>query len=99
MGNLPPGSHSALTSIYLAVLCKSDDTKAFGFVKVLEPLIQDLTILEKHGVFVSQLGTFVKGSVQCVIADNLSAHGIGGFVESFSGGSICRFCTGDKSEF
>ncbi|KAL4006537.1 all-trans-retinol 3,4-desaturase [Sarotherodon galilaeus] len=99
LGNLPPGSHSALTSIYLAVLCKSDDTKAFGFVKVLEPLIQDLTILEKHGVFVSQLGKFLKGSVQCVIADNLSAHGIGGFVESFAGGSICRFCTGDKSEF
>lgn len=68
-------------------------------MKVLEPLIQDLTILEKHGVFVSQLGKFVKGSVQCVIADNLSAHGIGGFVESFAGGYICRFCTGDKSEF
>lgn len=99
LGNLPPGSHSTLQSINLAVLCKSDDVKAYGFEKVLEPLLQDLKILEQHGVFISQLGQFVKGSVQCIIADNLGAHSVGGFVESFSGGSICRFCTGDKSEF
>lgn len=61
--------------------------------------MQDLNILEQHGVFVSQVGQFVKGSVQCVIADNLGAHAIGGFVESFSSGSVCRYCTGDKSEF
>lgn len=99
LGNLPPGSHSKLSSIYLAVLCKSDDAKAYGYQKVLEPLLQDLSILEQHGVFISQIGQFVKGSVQCVIADNLGAHALGGFVESFSGGSICRYCTGDKSEF
>ena len=99
LGNLPPGSHSKLTSIYLAVLCKSDDVKSYGFKKVLEPLLQDLNILEQHGVFVSQIGQCVKGSVQCVIADNLGAHAIGGFVESFSSGSVCRFCTGVKSEF
>ena len=99
LGNLPPGSHSKLSSIYLAVLCKSDDVKAYGYQKVLEPLLQDLSVLEQHGVFILQIGQFVKGSVQCVIADNLGAHSLGGFVESFSGGSICRFCTGDKSEF
>lgn len=99
LGNLPPGSHSKLSSIYLAVLCKSDDAKAFGYRKVLEPLLQDLIILEQHGVFISQIGQFVKGTVQCLIADNLGAHAIGGFVESFSCGSICRFCTGDRSEF
>ncbi|XP_034080784.1 uncharacterized protein LOC117551836, partial [Gymnodraco acuticeps] len=86
LGNLPPGSHSTLNSIYLAVLCKSDDVKTYGYGKVLEPLLQDLSILEQHGVFISQLGQFVKGSVQCVIADNLGAHGLGGFVESFSAG-------------
>ncbi|XP_034087444.1 uncharacterized protein LOC117556249 isoform X1 [Gymnodraco acuticeps] len=99
LGNLPPGSHSTLNSIYLAVLCKSDDVKTYGYGKVLEPLLQDLSILEQHGVFISQLGQFVKGSVQCVIADNLGAHGLGGFVESFSAGSVCRFCIGVKSDF
>lgn len=99
LGNLPPGYHSNLSSIYLAVLCKSDDVKTYGYGKVLEPLLQDLQVLEQHGVFISQLGQLVKGTVQCVIADNLGAHSIGGFLESFSGGSICRFCTGQKSEF
>lgn len=99
LGSLPPGSHSKLSSIYLAVLSKSDDIKTYGYQKLLEPLLQDLSILEQHGVFISQIGQFVKGTVQCVIADNLGAHAIAGFVESFSGGSICRFCTGDKSEF
>lgn len=31
LNNLAPGSHSALASIYLAVLCKSDDVKTFGY--------------------------------------------------------------------
>ena len=83
LGNLPPGSSSALSSIYLAVLCKSDDAKSFGYLKVLEPLLQDFSILEQHGVFVSQLGQFLKGNAQCIIADNLAAHGLGGFVEFF----------------
>ncbi len=32
-------------------------------------------------------------------ADNLGAHSIGGFVESFSGHYVCRFCTGKHSDF
>ncbi len=62
----------------------------------LEPLLQDLIILEKHGVFIAGLGEFVKGTVQSVIADNLGAHGIAGFIESFSGVYFCMFCTGER---
>lgn len=98
LSNLPPGSNSALSSIYLAILCKSDDIKKFGFEKVLEPLLHDLRVLEEQGVFVSVVGEFVKGAVQCVVADNLAAHGLGGFVESFSGDFICRFCTAKRTE-
>ena len=85
LGNVPPSSHSFLASIYLALLCKSDDVKTYGYRKICEPLLQDLVTLEQQGVFVSQLGTFVKGTLQCVVSDNLAAHGIAGFVESFSG--------------
>lgn len=99
LSNLPPGFTSKLSSIYPALLCKTDDLKVYGYEKLFEPLLQDLKTLEQHGIFVSQLGQFVKGSVQCVTADNLADHGIGGFVESFSHGSVCRFCTGDRSEF
>lgn len=41
--------------------------------------------LEQEGLFIPQLGTFLKGTVQCVVSDNVGAHGLAGFVESFSG--------------
>lgn len=31
-----------------------------------------------------------------VIADNLAGHSVAGFVESFSGSYVCRFCFGDQ---
>lgn len=43
--------------------------------------------------FIPQLWSFIKGTVQSVVADNLGAHGLAGFVESFSGKYFCRFCT------
>ena len=46
LGNLPPGSQSALSSIYLAALFKSVDGKEYGYERVLEPLLQDLQILK-----------------------------------------------------
>jgi 3-deoxy-D-arabino-heptulosonate 7-phosphate (DAHP) synthase len=33
-----------------------------------------------------------------VAADNLGAHSIGGFVESFSATHVCRFCLAELSE-
>ncbi|XP_028298400.1 uncharacterized protein LOC114460675 [Gouania willdenowi] len=91
LSNLPPGSHSSLSSIYLAVLCKSNDVKTCGFDKVLEPLLKDLKTLEDHGVYVPLLGTSLKGTVHSVVADNLGAHSISGFIECFSGDYFCRF--------
>lgn len=85
LDNLPPGPHSALSSIYLAVLCKSEDLGKFGYDKVLDPLLKDLVILEQRGVFITQLKECIKGTVNSVIADNLGARGLAGFVESFSG--------------
>ena len=52
---------------------------------MLDPLLKDLVILEEHGAFISQLNEVIKGSVSCIITDNLGAHGLAGFVESFSG--------------
>ncbi|XP_030596339.1 uncharacterized protein LOC115787699 [Archocentrus centrarchus] len=98
LGNLPPGSHSALSSIYLAVLFKSVDAKVYGFEQVLQPLLQDLKTLETYGVFVPLLGTSFKGTVQCIVSDNLGAHTIAGFVESFSGEFFCRFCTAKRCD-
>ncbi|XP_024118247.1 uncharacterized protein LOC112139642, partial [Oryzias melastigma] len=98
IGNLPPGSHSALSSIYLALLCKSEDLKTFGYQKIFEPLLQDLVVLENQGIYIEHLGAFVKGTIQYVVADNLGAHGLAGYVEGFSGEYFCRFCTASRSE-
>lgn len=84
LGNLPSGRSSALSSIYLALLCKSNDVKTYGNKKILEPLLHDIIILEQHGLFIPHFGTLIKGTVQCVVADNLGAHGLAGFVERFS---------------
>ena len=55
--------------------------------------------ISDHGVAVQRPeGEFVfKGSVLIVVADNLAAHSIGGFLESFSSLHPCRFCLISKS--
>lgn len=98
-GNIPHSSRSTLTSVYLALLCKAVDIKRFGYKEVLAPLLKDIAILERDGIYLSSVGRNVKGSVFCVAADNLGAHSICGLVENFSGPFICRFCLGQRSEF
>lgn len=63
---------------------------------MLKPLVNDLITLEQKVLFIAKLGKTVKGFVQCVVADNLGAHSIAGFVENFSGQYICRFCTAEN---
>ncbi|XP_041949691.1 uncharacterized protein LOC121709989 isoform X3 [Alosa sapidissima] len=99
LANVPPLLRSSLTSIYLAILCKAEDLKRFGYSAVLQPLLKDLASLEEEGLYIPSLGINVKGTVYCVVADNLGAHSIGGFVESFSSTHVCRFCLGEKSQF
>ena len=45
------------------------------------------------------LGKAIKGTVVSVVADNLGAHSVAGFVESFAGSYVCRFCVGERSKF
>lgn len=92
LGNIPVQLRSTLTSIYLAILCKAEDTKQFGFQRVLEPLLTDIQSLEKDGLFVPALGKAIKGTVVSVVADNLGAHSVAGFVKSFAGSYICVLC-------
>lgn len=99
LANLPSQIGSVTTSIHLGLLCKAVDLKQFGYKTVLEPLLRDIAILEQEGVFISSLGKQIRGTVLCVIADNLGSHSISGLVESFSGSYCCRFCLGHSSEY
>jgi len=99
LGNIQSCFRSTLTSVYLALLCKATDIKRFGYAEVLKPLLDDIAKLEQDGILVPVLGKIVKGTVYCVVADNLGAHSVAGLVESFSGPYICRFCLGAHIDF
>lgn len=96
IANLPVRLRSTLSSIYLSVLCKTVHIKEYGYSRVLEPLINDLELLEREGVFVQSLGSHVKGTVSYVSADNLGAHSLAGFLESFNVDNFCRFCLANR---
>ena len=38
------------------------------------------------------------GSIGPVSSDNLGAHGIGGFIESFNSTRVCRICMGASND-
>lgn len=90
--NLPSKFRSTLPLIQLACLGKTVDVRQFGYDAFLYPLIKDLGFLEKIGVYIEALDTFVKGTVFCVCADNLGAHSLAGFQEAFNVEKFCRFC-------
>lgn len=49
-------------------------------------------------MYVEKLGECVKGTVSYVAADNLAAHSLAGFFESFKVDRFCRFCMATRSE-
>lgn len=94
LGNLYPENRASLPMIQLVALCRSRDMKYFGIEKILQPMMQDLKVLETEGVSVPGVPKTFRGTIAFVAADNLGSHMIGGFLESFSGKKtrICRFC-------
>jgi len=97
LANLPAKHTSSLHTIQLALLCKTNVVKQHGYSKVLH-LIEDLKCLEEQGVYVEQLGSCVRGSVLHVLADNLGAHSLAGFQESFRVNLPCRFCMATRDD-
>lgn len=86
LGNIPPKYRSQLYVIQLAILCMSSLIKTECFDAVMQPLLQDLKLLEEEGMTIvkSDGEHRLYGTVTAIIADNLGAHGIGGFLESFN---------------
>ena len=101
-GNLPKKKRSMLSSINLAILCKTIFIEKYGYESVLAPLIKDLEALEQKSVSVNIDGvshTFF-GSLSLIIGDNLAQHSLGGFFESFSNVKrVCRYCSYHRNNF
>lgn len=90
--DLPSKYRSGLHVIQLAALCKVPDLQRCGYQRAFGPLLQDLKTLEQDGVFIECLGKSLQGAVLCIVSDNLAAHSLAGFSQSFRTGFICRFC-------
>jgi len=90
--NWPSQFRANLHAIQLALLGKSTDVREIGYDMFFEPLMKDVQTLEREGLFVDHLGENIKGTVVTVSADNLGAHGLAGFQESFLVEKFCRFC-------
>lgn len=94
LANFEPKHRSRLHTLNLVALCFASAMKNHGFENVLAPLINDLQTFATDGVnIIRSDGTFTfRGSLLLVVADNLAAHSIGGYLESFSTVHPCRFC-------
>lgn len=96
--NLPPQHNSSLSNIHLCLLFNSIDREVYGFGKILEPLLEDLKLLETTGVQVDVQGgkKTLYGTICVLTADNLAVHSLCGYLESFSANRFCHFCLVDK---
>lgn len=95
--NLPPKVNSVLMNIHLVALFHSEDLKKYGFGPILQPLLNDLKLLETRGIQVPFSDAPLRGTVIQVTGDNLAIHGLFGMVESFSATHCCRCCLTDKA--
>jgi hypothetical protein len=83
---------SKIDRIQLVAVFKEKLIKKYGFKKLYEQLVKDLKKLEEGVVVDFPVKRVVKCGVLIHPCDNLEAHTVGGFSQSFSSGFICRFC-------
>ncbi|KAE8746883.1 hypothetical protein FOCC_FOCC006303 [Frankliniella occidentalis] len=96
IGNIPAHLRSRISTIQLVALCIE---KYFNHEEFYGPIVKDLKGIETVGVDIPGVGT-VKGSLVCIVGDNLGSHGLGGFVEQFSTSLyFCRFCLIKRKDF
>ena len=105
IGNIPVKFRSRLYTLQLLLLTKSRNVRKYGMASVLRSFVEDMKSLETEGISltINNMTYHYFATISVVVADNLAAHQIGGYNESFSGLRICRFCNatkeGIKSEF
>ena len=101
IANVPPEFNSKLSSIFLVGLWYAADVKKYGYDAILKPIYEQLKELESEsGMQVEVNGETVQ--IHAILgmfsADNLGAHSLFGFLESFSANQFCRYCCIRKSE-
>ncbi|CAN7995963.1 unnamed protein product [Ixodes pacificus] len=98
LANFKKHNRSTRDHTQLVLLFAEKDIRTFGIKKHFDPLLRDLLDLESSGILFD--GVHVKGTVICILGDNLGSHFIGGFTENFSSSTfICRYCLLTRKEF
>lgn len=99
LGNIPARLRSKLFTIQLLLMVRSSYVKKYGYGILFERALRDLKLLETEGITIrTKTGDITfHGTVSVLIADNLAAHELGGFFESFSCFRPCRFCNATKN--
>lgn len=72
--NFSPKYNWSLHNVHLVSLFHAQDIKTYGFPKILEPLVQDIKILERDGIMVPLYDQPVYGTIVQVTGDNLGLH-------------------------
>ena len=98
LANFQPQHRSKVEPYQLLMLIKDSVLKCVEPAKVFAPFISEMKELFNDGY---NLGfeANIKGSLLCILGDNLGSHYIGGFNESFSSNYFCRFCLLTRQEF
>ena len=100
IGNLPSKFKCRLKDIHLVLLSPAEFVKKYGYSSILEPLLDDLKNLERNGfkVVLDNISHLMFGILSMMVADNLAAHAVGGFMCNFSTVKrFCRFCMAKRS--
>ncbi|KAK3920798.1 Acyl-[acyl-carrier-protein]--UDP-N-acetylglucosamine O-acyltransferase [Frankliniella fusca] len=90
ISNLKPHLRSKIVAKHLLMMIRESIFKEVGAKICLEEVITDLKDLEENGILFK--GKTVPVTVEFMLGDSLGQHLIGGFIESFSGEFMCRFC-------
>lgn len=86
-------------NIHLCALFHAQDIKRYGLNVILEPLVNDLKVLEIEGLKIPTTEHAIRGTVVQVTGDNLGLHVLFGFVESFGARYCCHFCLLERNFF
>lgn len=98
INNFPTHINSKLQNIFLAALCYNVNIKKFGINPVLDVIVHDIKVLERQGIFIEFLNTYLKGTLTSISCDNLGGAMLLGMNESFSSHYYCKICTMSKEQ-
>ena len=81
LGNIPGKYQAWLKDIQLALLFPSELIQKYEYDILIQPLIEDIKVLESTGLNVDFEGKIhnFKGTVTMMVADNPAAHALEGF--------------------